>query len=180
MYRTTAAAPWTRELLAAIPSDDRASPRWIHSFGVTRSSVVVIEQPCAYDVPAMLGMRTASHGSIEWLPERGTHVHVLDRASGHVTTHVVRRSYQRRCSPHCVQPPRWPTSRHLPSSHSLPCAACSCLILALLGLAPYWLRLIGPPLLRTHVGSPRLLLLPRVQYLRLGRRAARQRRLVRL
>lgn len=90
IYTMSAETPWERELLASIPCDDRAAPRWLHSFGVTAASVVVIEQPAAYDVPAMLGVRAASHGSIEWLPERGTRVHVLDRASGGVTTHVVR------------------------------------------------------------------------------------------
>ncbi len=89
VYTMSAEAPWDRELLASIPCDDRAAPRWLHSFGVTARSVVVIEQPAAYDVPAMLGLSKASHGSIAWLPERGTRVHVLDRASKRVATHVV-------------------------------------------------------------------------------------------
>jgi len=89
VYTVSAQPPWHRQLLASIPCDDRAAPRWLHSFGVTDRSVVVIEQPAAYDVPAMLGVRSASHGTLDWLPERGTRVHVLDRRSGAVEVHVV-------------------------------------------------------------------------------------------
>ena len=89
VYRMPAEAPWERELLASIPCDDRAAPRWMHSFGVTRRAVVLIEQPAAYAVGAMVGVATASHGSIQWKGERGTRVHVLDRKSGAVRTHVM-------------------------------------------------------------------------------------------
>ena len=75
VYTVSAQPPWHRQLLASIPCDDRAAPRrlhwfglasvtwltdgsslasqaprWLHSFGVTDRSVVVIEQPAAYDV----------------------------------------------------------------------------------------------------------------------------------
>ena len=114
VYTVSAQPPWHRQLLASIPCDDRAAPRWLHwfrlasvawltdgsslafqaprwlhSFGVTDRSVVVIEQPAAYDVrrsrrptlrlyprrvsltcgeaqvPAMLGVRSASHGALD-------------------------------------------------------------------------------------------------------------------
>ena len=50
---------------------------------------MVIEQPAAYDVGAMLGLSQASHGSVDWKPERGTRLHVLDRSSGEVETRTV-------------------------------------------------------------------------------------------
>ena len=52
------------------PCADGAAPYWLHSFAVTRRKVVVIEQPAAYDVGAMLGLSQASHGSVDWKPER--------------------------------------------------------------------------------------------------------------
>ncbi|KAL1522555.1 hypothetical protein AB1Y20_017540 [Prymnesium parvum] len=86
-------APWRRQVIASIPSDDKAIPRWMHSFGVTHKTVVLIEQPAAYSLPGMLGLRDASHASIQWLPERGTRVHVLDRKSGKVAVHVVQPAF---------------------------------------------------------------------------------------
>ena len=39
---------------------------------VTREHIVLVEQPASYSVGAMLGISTASHGSIQWTPDRGT------------------------------------------------------------------------------------------------------------
>ena len=89
IFRLDDATPTKREVLATIPCADGAAPYWLHSFAVTRRKVVVIEQPAAYDVGAMLGLSQASHGSVDWKPERGTRLHVLDRSSGEVETRTV-------------------------------------------------------------------------------------------
>ena len=68
VFRLADEAPSKREILASIPCADRASPNWLHSFGLTRERVVVIEQPATYSVGAMLGLAKASHGSIDWKP----------------------------------------------------------------------------------------------------------------
>ena len=56
---------------------------------LTREHIVLVEQPASYSVGAMLGISTASHGSIQWTPDRGTKVHVLHRESATWTTHLV-------------------------------------------------------------------------------------------
>jgi carotenoid cleavage dioxygenase-like enzyme len=64
-------------------------PLRFHAFGLTPSKVVVLEPPTAISVPAMLGLAEASHGSVQWRPEQGTKVHVLDRRSGAVATRTL-------------------------------------------------------------------------------------------
>ena len=89
VFRLADEAPSKREILASIPCADRASPNWLHSFGLTRERVVVIEQPATYSVGAMLGLAKASHGSIDWKPAEGTRIHVLDRQSQQLHTHTL-------------------------------------------------------------------------------------------
>ncbi|KAL3928788.1 MAG: hypothetical protein SGPRY_002243, partial [Prymnesium sp.] len=93
VYKLPKEAPWRREVIASIPCVDRASPRWVHSFGATRNTVVVIEQPAAYDLGSMFGLWQASHFNLEWLADQGTHVHVLDRHSGEVNTRVMKTAF---------------------------------------------------------------------------------------
>ena len=89
IFRLSDDAPAERQILASIPCADGAAPNWLHSFALTKDKVVVFEQPAAYSVAAMVGLASASHGSIQWSPEEGTRVHVLDRATNALTTHVV-------------------------------------------------------------------------------------------
>ena len=89
IFRLDDEAPHRRQVLATIACADRAAPFWLHAFGLTRRAVVVIEQPAAYSVTAMLGLGSASHGSIDWRAPLGTRVHVLDRSSGVVRTHTL-------------------------------------------------------------------------------------------
>ena len=93
VFRLDDSQPNKREILASIPCADRSAPNWLHAFGVTRAKVVVIEQPASYSVGAMLGLGAASHGSIDWKPEQGTLVHVLDRRSGELVTHAMKPAF---------------------------------------------------------------------------------------
>ena len=89
VFRLADESPQTREVLASVPCLDRASPCWLHDFGCTTRCLVLIEQPAFYSVTAMIGLEPASHGSIEWQPQHGTRVHVIDRASGARVTHTL-------------------------------------------------------------------------------------------
>jgi carlactone synthase/all-trans-10'-apo-beta-carotenal 13,14-cleaving dioxygenase len=93
IFRLSDDATAERQILASIPCADGAAPNWLHSFALTRNKVVVLEQPAAYSVAAMVGLASASHGSIQWNAEEGTRVHVLDRATNALTTHVVQPAF---------------------------------------------------------------------------------------
>lgn len=93
VFRTADDSPQRREILCSIPCADGAAPYWLHSFGLTREHVVVVEQPAAYNVAAMLGLGKASHGSVDWRAAEGTRLHVLHRASGALRTVTVRPAF---------------------------------------------------------------------------------------
>ncbi|KAJ8605810.1 hypothetical protein CTAYLR_000554 [Chrysophaeum taylorii] len=69
-----------KEVIASLrPHDSRLS--WMHAFGSTRTKAILVEHPCVYDFTALL----STDGFLEWAPERGTYVHVVDLNSGEST-----------------------------------------------------------------------------------------------
>jgi len=88
VFRTHATTPDVRELIASIPCANRAAPCWLHSFGLTATRAIVLEQPTPYDLPAMLGMATAEFTCLKWRPQDGVRVHLVDLATGAVDMRV--------------------------------------------------------------------------------------------
>jgi len=89
VYRTRPATPEVREIIASIPCARRAAPCWLHSFGLTATRAVVIEQPTPYDLPSMLGMAKAAYTCLQWRPGDGVRIHLVDLATGAVETRRV-------------------------------------------------------------------------------------------
>jgi carlactone synthase/all-trans-10'-apo-beta-carotenal 13,14-cleaving dioxygenase len=89
VFRTRAAAPAVKELVATIPYAEMGSPAWMHAFGLTRTRAVILEQPTPYDLPAMLGVRGGELCCVSWKPQRGMRIHLVDLDSGHVDTRGV-------------------------------------------------------------------------------------------
>ena len=89
VYRTRPATPEVREIIASIPCARRAAPCWLHSFGLTATRAVVIEQPTPYDLPSMLGMAKAAYTCLQWRPGDGVRIHLVDLDTGAVETRRV-------------------------------------------------------------------------------------------
>lgn len=76
----------TREEIAYIPHARPLSPAWIHDFPGTDALVVIPEMPLYFNLAALTLGTSASHLFLDWIPEDGTKLHVVDVASGSVHT----------------------------------------------------------------------------------------------
>jgi carotenoid cleavage dioxygenase-like enzyme len=73
-----------REVFASIPTD---SPAYVHSIGVTESTLVLVETPLRIDLRGVVSPFTDGFFDLlEWDPERGTTLYVVDRDSGETLT----------------------------------------------------------------------------------------------
>ena len=76
----------TREEIAYIPHARPLSPAWIHDFPGTDALVVIPEMPLYFNLAALTLGTSASHLFLDWIPEDGTRLHVVDVASRSVHT----------------------------------------------------------------------------------------------
>ncbi|KAI8111186.1 hypothetical protein M9434_004759 [Picochlorum sp. BPE23] len=73
-----------REKIAYVPHARPLSPAWIHDFPGTDSCIVIPEMPLYFNLSALTLGTNASHLFLDWIPEDGTTLHIVDVASGSV------------------------------------------------------------------------------------------------
>ncbi|XP_063218959.1 carotenoid isomerooxygenase isoform X2 [Bacillus rossius redtenbacheri] len=72
-------------IVATLPPRWLLHPAYMHTFGLTDSFFVVVEQPLSVSVPKLLRSRLGSTpmaGTLEWYPEHETLIHLIERDSG--------------------------------------------------------------------------------------------------
>lgn len=71
-----------REVLASIPTE---KPAYVHSIGVTESSLVLVETPLRINIRGALSpFSQGFFDLLDWDPERGTTFYIVDRETGEV------------------------------------------------------------------------------------------------
>lgn len=85
-YRLFRISPGTqkRDQIAAIPTD---RPAYVHSIGVSRRHLVLVETPLRIDIlRAVSPFREGFFDLLEWEPDRNTRLYVVDRETGETVT----------------------------------------------------------------------------------------------
>lgn len=77
VYRHPAEAPTLRQRLASVPYLKPSSPTWLHQPAVSRSNVVIVQNPCFYDIEKMVFGENGDHMVFSWEPEEGSLIHVV-------------------------------------------------------------------------------------------------------
>jgi len=67
-----------REKIATIPHKRPLSPAWIHDFPGSKKYIVIPETPLYFNLGALMLGTTTDHLFLDWVPEEGTRLHVVD------------------------------------------------------------------------------------------------------
>ncbi|KAL4523246.1 hypothetical protein Ndes2437B_g00374 [Nannochloris sp. 'desiccata'] len=67
-----------REKIATIPHKRPLSPAWIHDFPGSKKYIVIPESPLYFNLGALMLGSTTDHIFLDWVPEEGTRLHVVD------------------------------------------------------------------------------------------------------
>jgi len=67
-----------REKIATIPHRRPLSPAWIHDFPGSKKYTVIPESPLYFNLGALMLGSTTDHIFLDWVPEEGTRLHVVD------------------------------------------------------------------------------------------------------
>lgn len=92
VYRHPSEAPTVRQRLASVPYLKPSSPTWLHQPAVSRNNVVIVQNPCFYDIEKMVFGESGDHMVFSWEPEEGSLIHVvpLAQAKGQAKTRTFR------------------------------------------------------------------------------------------
>lgn len=75
------------EEIASIPLRTPFSAAWIHDFPSTDNYVAIVENPCTFDMPAIMSGAQSEYGMLQWNPEECSYIHLVPiRNKGKVRT----------------------------------------------------------------------------------------------
>lgn len=77
-----------REEIARVPHARPLSPAWVHDFPGCPEAVVVPETPLYFNLASLTLGLEGSHLFMDWIPEDGTTLHVVDREDGNAVSTV--------------------------------------------------------------------------------------------
>jgi carlactone synthase/all-trans-10'-apo-beta-carotenal 13,14-cleaving dioxygenase len=77
-----------REKIATIPHKRPLSPAWIHDFPGSKKYIVIPESPLYFNLGALMLGSTTDHIFLDWVPEEGTRLHVVDVTNYDGTTKI--------------------------------------------------------------------------------------------
>lgn len=84
IFTCPADQPTKRRRLASIPHRRPLSPSWIHDFPTSSNYTVIPEIPVYFNLPALMGFGSTEHLFLDWAPEEGALLHVVDVHTGQV------------------------------------------------------------------------------------------------
>lgn len=90
VYRMADDGSNRREKIAEVPHARPLSPAWVHDFPGCAEAVVVPEMPLYFNLASLTLGRDGTHLFMDWIPEDGTTLHVVDMASENNNVSTIR------------------------------------------------------------------------------------------
>ena len=78
----------SRERIATIKHRHPISPAWIHDFPGSNRFIVIPETPLYFNLGALMLGHSTEHIFLDWAPEEGSRLHVVDVQSGEVKSYT--------------------------------------------------------------------------------------------
>jgi carlactone synthase / all-trans-10'-apo-beta-carotenal 13,14-cleaving dioxygenase len=79
-----------REKIATIAHKRPLSPAWIHDFPGSKKYIVIPESPLYFNLGALMLGSTTDHIFLDWAPEEGTRLHVVDVSTSGTENKIVK------------------------------------------------------------------------------------------
>lgn len=86
--RTSSTGAPVRERIATVRHRHAISPAWIHDFPGSNRYIVIPETPLYFNLGALMLGHSTEHIFLDWAPEEGSRLHVVDVTTGAVRSYT--------------------------------------------------------------------------------------------